>query len=173
MKCCSLPPGPPTTFRPAPPEAPFLPTCREFDPFSTAHMLLYGCLFALVRISSPDGFSMKIIPTCLIFNFTSCHFLFKCAFFFFFFSRCIFWQNNFLRASVGVNGTFIYYPRQLQFLGGQGSSAVVQRGNKSSCNSGHAMSLLWPHREGEDLRTLATSVHEGFSSYQCASQPGV
>lgn len=95
------------------------------------------------------------------------------CFFFFFFSRCIFWQNNFLRASVGVNGTFIYYPRQLQFLGGQGSSAVVQRGNKSSCNSGHAMSLLWPHREGEDLRTLATSVHEGFSSYQCASQPGV
>lgn len=40
-------------------------------------MLLYYCLFPVVHISSLDGYSMKIIPISLIFNFGSCHFLFE------------------------------------------------------------------------------------------------
>lgn len=80
LKCCSLPLGPPTIFWLAPPQHPFLLICRGFDSFSIVHMLLSYCLFALVHISSPDGFSMKIIPICLIFNFRPCHFLFEYAF---------------------------------------------------------------------------------------------
>lgn len=81
MKGCSVPLGPPTIFQLATPESPFPPICRGFGSFSIVHMLLYYCLFALVHISSLDGFSMKIFPTCLIFNFGSCHFLFEHAFF--------------------------------------------------------------------------------------------
>lgn len=130
-------------------ESPFLLTRRGFPSFSIVHMLLYYCLFALVHISSLDGFSMKIIPACLIFNFRSCHFLFKCAFLY----GCFFWQNNFLWALAGVNGTFIYYRRQLQFLGGQLSCGVIQRRNKFSCIFGHFISHLWPEgrREAEDI----------------------
>lgn len=125
-------------------------------------MLLYDCLFALVHISSLDGFSMKIIPTCLIFNFRSCHFLFKCAFLY----GCFFWQNNFLWASAGVNGTFIYYRRQLQFLRGQLSCGVIQRRNKFSCIFGHFISHLWPQgrREAEDIGHFYLWR---FLNYQC------
>lgn len=167
LKCCVFPLGPPATFQLAPGES---PSCwrRGLSSLSVVHMLLYYCLFALAHISSLDGFSIKIIPTCLIFNFRSHHFPFEYAFFY----RCFFWQNNFLWASADANGTFIYYHRQLQFLGVQLSCAVVHRRNKSSCNFGHFTSHLWPQRRRE-AENIGHICPWSFLHYQFEPQPGV
>lgn len=88
-----------------------------------------------------------------------------------FFYGCFFWQNNFLWASAGVNGTFTYYCRQLQFLGGQLSCVVVQRRNKSSCNFGHFISHLWPQRRRK-AENIGHICPWRFLHYQFGPRPG-
>lgn len=79
LKCFSPALQPPTIFQPR--ASFFTAGVKRAGFFFNSAKLLYGRLFALVHISSLDGFPMKILPTHLIFNFRSCHFYFQMCFF--------------------------------------------------------------------------------------------
>lgn len=146
------PSGPPALLQPAP--------LGRVLPADLQEPLLF---FSMVRcrVRLPAYFTFlpwpmfdEDHPTCLIFNFR-CYFLCEHAFFY----GCFFWKNNLPWASVGTNGTFIYDHRQLPFLGGQLCFGREINPLATWATLFHICGL----REGEKPRTLATSVHEGFS----------